>query len=1163
MNLLSTLPRRARSAALPALLLASVLLAALATGTATAAPGTGEVTLTLKSDTKGSLSKQGVVATYSAKAGKTGSAKKRKQVSGGKAQILALPVADLALGTVPTVRAQGSIGLTLKGQSASLRDVIVQLGQKSTAISAKLDKDRVVFFRAKGTPQVDGSSVKLESAKLALTNAGAKALRAVLGADGITAGQAGSAAVDATLIAPAPTPIVTAPTPPHRGPIKIDDGGLKPEPDPDDPYRTLCPVGNVSGGPGFGHPPGTVSGIAPAPTFNSGTSQSVIGDSIEWGFKTSFRSYVLNVGGEGSMQPLDGAVATPAGATMATAGSTFDFPVADGTYEPGTAPNHSDDKLVSEGSGTVLFCKSGHGFSVVIKDPTITIDGENSRITADVGTNVKGTWYPFQRADIAELDLSGIEPQLSDSGNTLVWEDIPAKMSADGFAATGELYDADTPLDTVTVKTAVQRPLLTECAIDSGTVPPTTAVDFTKAALPTLNNPVTGSGGTINWGFRRATRNTVVLPDSGGSFQLLSGATEGYPGNMGGGNSAAPSGGLGKFFRFPIAQYSYEEGAPGDPGDDRLVATSNATVGFCNPGLGNFALVISKPTLVIDGGNSRLVANAYSYSGGFGPSPGPKGWIGGRVELVDLDTSAVDATTGLGTVRWGDVPADETPLTSGIPVDGGLKTEALSLASLTVLSTATGGFDPVSAQIELPAEPHPFETECPVPVSGGPPAFGEAPGEVSGLAALPTFNSGTSQSVTGSSLEWGFKDSFRSYVGNVPPAGSMQALGVATANPAGPSMAIPGSFFGFPVAAGTYEPGTAPDHSDDKLVTKGSGTALFCKSGHGFDIAIRNPTVVIDGENSRITADVGTNQNGTWYRFQRADIAELDLSGVEPQLSDGGNTLVWEDIPAKMSADGALASGIYDAGETLDPITVKTAVQRPLLAECTIDAGVGTPPAVDFTQAALPTLTDPVTGSGGTINWGFRRSLRSSVSSTGSFQLLGGASAGYPGNMGGGATPAPTGGLGKFFRFPVSEYAYEAGTADPTDDRLIATSEATVSFCNPAAGNYGLVISKPTLVIDGANSRLVANAYSYRNPSLGWAGGRVDLVALDDGTISAVAETGTVRWGDIPADNNPIENGIAVDGGLLTNALTLANLAQGAGGGGFDPITAQIALPTP
>ena len=289
---------------------------------------------------------------------------------------------------------------------------------------------------------------------------------------------------------------------------------------------------------------------------------------------------------------------------MAAPGSTFGFPFANGTYEAGTAPDHSDDKLVSNATGTVLFCKSGHGFSVLIKNPTVTIDGENSRLTADVGVNQNGTWYGFQRADIAELDLSGVEPEVSDGGNTLAWEDIPAKLSADGAAATG-LYPAGELLDSITVETSLQRPLLTECTIDAGVGTPP-AVDFTKAALPTLSNPVTGSGGTINWGFRRALRNTVTLPTpGGGSFQLLGGASEGYPGNMGGSASPAPGGGLGKFFRFPIASYSYEEGAPGDPGDDRLIATSNATVGFCNP---NARRLRGHPLEADPGGRRRQLA---------------------------------------------------------------------------------------------------------------------------------------------------------------------------------------------------------------------------------------------------------------------------------------------------------------------------------------------------------------------------------------------------------------------------------------------------------------------------------------------------------------------------------------------------------------------------
>jgi Htaa len=686
-----TLSRRAAGAALIAfavLALATTLL----TGTASATPGSGEVVLSFKSDAKGSLSKQGVKVTSSAKAAKTGSAKR----AGAQAQVVSLAVSQLNLGAAAKLQTKGGLTLSAKGRTASLSNVALQVGAKSTAIAAKLEGQQLVFFRAKGKSQTDASSVKLNGAALSLTSAGAKALREALGLDSLAADKVGTAAVDAALLVtvarpsePTPAP---QPQPPHgTGALPPDEG---PAPVPY-PFAAQCPVATVAGNPGFGDVPGEVSGILPSPTFNPGTAQSVTGSSIEWGFKDSFRSYVGNVPPAGSMLGLDGAVATPNGPSMALPGSFFDFPVDGGTYESGTAADHSDDKLVVNGSGTALFCKAGHGFSVALKNPTLVIDGANSRIVADVGVNQNGTWFGFQRADFAELDLSGVEPVLSDGGNTLVWEDIPAILSADGDLASG-LYPAGETLEPISVRTTLQRPLLTQCSIDAGVGTPP-AVDFTKAALPTLSNPVSGTSGTINWGFRRATRNTVTLPTpGGGSFQLLGGATESYPGNMGGGNSAAPTGGLGKFFRFPIASYEYEEGEAANPNDDRLIATSNATVGFCIPNAGSFGLVISKPTLVIDGTNSRLVANAYSYAA---PS---KGWIGGRVDLVDLDTSAVGAVSTSGTVSWGEVNANETPLTSGIPVDGGLKTEALSLTGLTVAGTASGGFDPVAAQIALP-----------------------------------------------------------------------------------------------------------------------------------------------------------------------------------------------------------------------------------------------------------------------------------------------------------------------------------------------------------------------------------------------------------------------------------------------------------------------------
>ncbi|MET0559218.1 MAG: HtaA domain-containing protein [Solirubrobacterales bacterium] len=668
--------------------LAALALAALATaGPAAASPGSGELSLSFKPEGKNSLLGLGV--TVSSSKAKGASARSNR---GSGAQTLRLAVDDIELAPVLSVRPAAGITLSAAGKQAVLADLVLQGGSKGSSLGAKLAGKRQTFFRLEKSPRVDGLAVKLGNAKLQLTAAGAKALREKLGLEQLASGRTGSAGLDAALD-PIPTLLLEQPKQEPTGGGGSSDPTPEPKPDPDpsgepDPFAAQCNVPAGTAG-AFGNPPGKVSGFAPTPTFDAG--QPVTGTEIEWGFKDSLRGYVLNVPPSGSLHGLDGATTGP---NMSATDAFFGFPVGAGTYEAGGQPDHADDKLVAEGTGTVLFCKPGHGFDVVLRNPTVTIDGASSRITADIGANLGGTWYPFQRVDVADLDLSGIEPTLSDGGNTLVWEDVPATLTADGATATGlgGFYSGGEELDSVTVKTSVDRALLSECTIASGTgTLPRPGVDFTLAPVPTLSSPVSGSGGTIDWGFRRATRNTVVL--GGGAFTVKGGASEGFPGNMGGGNAAPPSGGLQKFFRFPISHYDYEEGTV-DPGDDRLVASSDATVGFCNPNAGNLGLILAKPTLVVDGANSRLVANAYSFMGG-------QGWIGGRVDLVDLDTSGVDAVTGTGTVNWGETPPDDTPLTTGIPVLGALQTEALSLAGLTPASTASGGWDPVSAQIEL------------------------------------------------------------------------------------------------------------------------------------------------------------------------------------------------------------------------------------------------------------------------------------------------------------------------------------------------------------------------------------------------------------------------------------------------------------------------------
>jgi len=875
--------------------LAVTALAALAFATsAGAAPATGDAVLTLKKGAKSSLLRDGVKV--SPRSGK------------GTTQKVTLKVDD-ADAASKLVKTGTTLTFRANGKSVKVSGIELKAGAKSTAISGLQGGKRKVFFRLQGDSLAVGNALSAHG-PLALTGTGAKALGTALAIDGIKSGKVGSANFSAVITT---TPV---PEPPKKEEEKETPKGPY-------PYEAQCPVAAAEGNPGFGEAPGNIESTLPLPLFDPALSREVTGGDSEWGFKDSFRSYVLLAPPAGSLQALDGAAANPAVPTMAVPGSFWSFPTSEGDYEPGTEPDHSDDKLVVEGEGTILFCKSGHGFNVVLSNPTVVIDGANSRIVADVGANFNGTWYPLQRADIADLDLSGVEPELTDGDTLAIWEDIPVELTADGEKALGGIYEAGAALDPITVEASL------------------------------------------------------------------------------------------------------------------------------------------------------------------GPEP---------------------------------------------------------------------------------PEPYPFATECPVPtVEGG---MGDEPGVVEGIEPAPVFNAGTSQTVTGTVANWGFKSSFRGYVLGAPPAGTLQTLGGATASAEGMGMAAPTAYFGFPAGSGSYEPGTEPDHSDDKLVSESTGTVLFCKPGHGFNVVLKNPTVTIDGENSRITADVGVNLSGEWFPFQRVDIAALDLDGVEPEITEGGNKVTWKEVPATLTDDGETAiGGLYSAGEALDKITVETAITRPLLTQCTIASGTATPPAVEFPALSVPSLTSPVTGSGGTINWGFRRSLRSSVAATGSFQLLGGATEGYPGSMGGGASPAPTGGEGKFFRFPVSEYQYEAGTADPGDDRLVATSDATVGFCNPAAGNYGLVLSKPTLIIDGAESRLVANAYSYSGgfptpTPKGWIGGRVTLVKLDTSAVDATSGAGTISWGEVTADNTPLLSGIPVSGGLQTEALSLANLTKAStASGGFDQLAAQITLP--
>ena len=361
------------------------------------------------------------------------------------------------------------------------------------------------------------------------------------------------------------------------------------------------------------------------------------GSSVEWGFKpTSFRTLRRQIVPPARLDA--GAWTAPSPTRPARRSADPRRPSSTsrsrhGHLRAGSAGRPLRRQAASaNGSGTVLFCKRRHGFSVALTQPDpdrSTAPTRGSSPTSAPTRTAPGT--RFQRADLADA-----RPQRRSSRRLQRWrqhaasgQDIPAKLSADG--ASSAIGALPRPASRST-RSPADAPRCSGRCWPQCTHrrrrrrPDHRASTSRRAALPTLTEP----------GHRQRRHDQLGLPPLpallGPGHRQLPAARRrdpGYPGNMGGGATPAPSRRRREVLPLPGRQLRLpKQATAANPSDDRLIATSIATVGFCNPAAGNYGVVISKPTLVIDGANSRLLANAYSYSGGF-PTPSPKGWLDG------------------------------------------------------------------------------------------------------------------------------------------------------------------------------------------------------------------------------------------------------------------------------------------------------------------------------------------------------------------------------------------------------------------------------------------------------------------------------------------------------------------------------------------------------
>jgi len=227
-----------------------------------------------------------------------------------------------------------------------------------------------------------------------------------------------------------------------------------------------------------------------------------------------------------------------------------------------------------------------------------------------------------------------------------------------------------------------------------------------------------------------------------------------------------------------------------------------------------------------------------------------------------------------------------------------------------------------------------------------------------GLAAPASADDAELPLVTGS-LEWGFKSSFRNYVGgmwNSQPAGrritvlppaefDLDATPALPSSTATPNETLP---YVFPLASGSAA-------GADDLSVQTAGGVRYSNPGHGFDVTIADLRLVSDGGAAYLLGDAHMVVHSAFGEYEEGDyvgedvriaeIAELDV-----ELDDGELRVAGTGLTVAAEAAAFLPQS---AGDALDDFVLTAATWAPRI---TVSKSEGLNP--DGTETIV------VTGSG-------------------------------------------------------------------------------------------------------------------------------------------------------------------------------------------------------
>ncbi|MCR6484984.1 HtaA domain-containing protein [Amycolatopsis sp. OK19-0408] len=218
-------------------------------------------------------------------------------------------------------------------------------------------------------------------------------------------------------------------------------------------------------------------------------------------------------------------------------------------------------------------------------------------------------------------------------------------------------------------------------------------------------------------------------------------------------------------------------------------------------------------------------------------------------------------------------------------------------------------------------------------------------------------------------LLWGFKKSFRSYVGGgtgnaITADGGAEITNVDEVA----GKAIPTGAYRFPLASGTLT-------SDSEFTTAFTGKITFSYPAHFFTLTLANPKITVAGGKGTLYADVDlrTTAGAPSPPVSKPGVALANLDLASAVKTPGAGTLTVSAIKATLTSADAFAN-FYQAGDVLDEPTVTLAAQCATLPPAG-GPGAGAPaaggggdlvPDVAFRPAGLADTGVSLTG----LYWG-------------------------------------------------------------------------------------------------------------------------------------------------------------------------------------------------